>query len=442
MPQHLVPKGMDNSLQYCKSQAKSCMPLEYHFYKRPYPDMDIYKPENRHDQPEWMYFDEDKIYINNNNNPVVGQTGEFSEKLRNLIRDIKLFLQKKNKMPVGGVKILGGFFREDSHRGKEILVDIEMKNYTMMEGRLLSSMMKRRVELLQPVPQLLHVELESVIITDKLTVVVPVVGGDNIDKRVENFLAQYSESILDRHGNAQLVFVTYGNQALTATNKHVQHIMQKYPDSKMNIVPLSGEYSYLKAVVAGIEGTNTNDLLYISDVDTVPRSDFIMRCRKTTHLGQRLYLPIPYQLYNSSYTYKMHERPKLLFISREAGYWDDTNYDHICIYKSDFILAEKSAHYTKDNVLPDSPGFLIAGAMKQGLQTIRAPDPGLTRLHWPKLCPSAMEAGAREKCLNWANMNLADRRDLAIYMLSLEKQLGKEPEAATTQTLGVPSARN
>lgn len=441
MPEHLVPKGMANTLQYCKSQAKSCMPLEYHFYKRPYPDMDLYKPENRHDQPEWMYFDEEKIYINNNDHPVVGQSGEFSEKLRNLIHDIKMFLQKKNKMPVGGVKIRGGYFRENSHRGREIIVDIEMNNYTMVEGRLQSVLTRPRVELIQPVPQQLYVEMESVTITDKLTVIVPIVSGHDIDSRVDAFLSQYAASILERHGNAELILVTYGNGALTAANKYVEVYMKKYRDSVIKIIPLKEEYSYLKAVRAAIADTGTRDLMYISDIDTALRSDFIMRCRKTTHLGQRIYIPIPFQLYNDSYTYKMHQRPKVPFVSREAGYWDHSNYHHICIYKSDFILAEKSGHYVQDHISPDSPALLIAGAMKQGIQTIRAPDPGLMRNHQPKLCPTTMGATARESCLAWPSRNLADRRDLAINMLMLENKLGLDPEEVTTQVLSQPSIK-
>ena len=425
-PSHLLPKGMNNTDEFCLSQASSCVPLEFHFYKQSYPDMDPYDPQDRHDLPEWMFFDEDKIYINNNDHPVVGKTGEFNEKLKNLIRDIKSVLQKRKKMPVGSVKILSGFFRENSHRGKEILVDIEVNDYNLQQGQLQQSTLSRRVELVQPVPQKLFIDIEAVSVSDVLNVVVPLVSGENIAMRLSDFLYQYKEAILEKTQDARLLIVTYGSEALAEANRQVEGYLKHYPDAKMTIVHRQGEYSYLDTIRQAAAEVHSKELMYVSDVDTAFRSDFIMRCRKTAVYMYRIYLPVPYQLYNASYTYRVKQRPNTHFISRESGFWDGENYGHMCIYKSDFVMVEKAAQVAEGSLPPNSPDYLVAGVMKQGLQILRAPDPGLTRAHGPKICPSSLDRATREKCLHWHEDNLADRRDLALYMLDLSQKLGRD----------------
>lgn len=427
-PSHILPRGMNNTDEFCIGQAKSCSPLEFHFYKQPYPDMVPYKPQDRHDLPEWMFFDEDKIYINNNDHPVVGKTGEFNEKLKNLIRDIKSVLQKRKKMPVGAVKILSGFFRENSHRGKEILVDIEVKDYHLQHEELQQTTLSRRVELVQPVPRSLYINIEAVTVSDVLNIVVPLVSSDGISQRISNFLDQYKAAILEKNQDARLLMVTYGAAALDAANRQVEGLLERYPDAKMIIVPVQGEYSHMDAIKQAIAEIPSKELMYISDVDTAFRSDFIMRCRKTALHMFRVYLPVPYQLYNTSYTYQVKQRPNVLFISRETGFWDSKNYGHLCMYRSDFIAAERAARALEGSLPPNSPDYLVAGVMKQGLQVLRAPDPGLTRAHSPKTCPNSLDRTTREKCLHWHEDNLADRRDLAIYMLQLRKKLGKDAE--------------
>ena len=425
-PPHIMPRGMNNTDDFCISQAKTCNPLEFHFYKQSYPDMVPYNPQDRHDLPEWMFFDEDKIYINNNDHPVVGKTGEFNEKLKSLIRDIKSVLQKRKKMPVAAVKILSGFFRENSHRGKEILVDIEVNDYHFNQGEVQQTTLNRRVELVQPVPRSLYINIEAISVSDVLNIIVPLVSGDNISQRISNFLNQYKAAILEKTQDARLLMVTYGAEALAVANRQVEGYLKRYPDAKMTIVPVQGEYSHLDAIKQAAAEIPSKELMYISDVDTAFRSDFIMRCRKTAIHMFRVYLPVPYQLYNASYTYRVKQRPNILFISREAGFWDGENYGHMCMYRSDFLAAERAAQVAQESLPPNSPDYLVAGFMKQGLQVLRAPDPGLTRSHWPKICPSSLDHTSREKCLHWHEDNLADRRDLAIYMLDLSKKLGRD----------------
>ena len=427
-PSHILPRGMNNTDEFCVSQARSCNPLEFHFYKQPYPDMVPYKPQDRHDLPEWMFFDEDKIYVNNNDHPVVGKTGEFNEKLKNLIRDIKLVLQKRKKVPVGAVKILSGFFRENSHRGKEILVDIEVNNYHFNEAELQQTTLSRRVELVQPVPRSLYFNIEAVYVSDVLNIVVPLVSDADISQRVSNFLEQYKAAILEKTQDARLLLVTYGAAALKAANGQVERYLEHYPDAKMIIVPVQGEYSHTDAIKQAVAEIPSKELMYISDVDTTFRSDFIMRCRKTAVHMFRVYLPVPFQLYNASYTYQVKQRPSVLFVSRETGFWDSENFGHMCLYRSDFLAAEKAAKVAEGSLPPNSPDYLVAGVMKQGLQVLRAPDPGLTRAHWPKICPSSLDRTSREQCMHWHDDNLADRRDLAIYMLQLSKKLGRDAE--------------
>ena len=276
------------------------------------------------------------------------------------------------------------------------------------------------MELIQPVSRQLNIELENVFITQTLNVILPLVKGNQVRERFSFFMKQYSESILAKNGDARLIVVVYGTEALSAANDLIQPYLEKYSMAKAVIVPADDQYSYTSAVNSALKEVPPKELIYIADVDTSIRSDFVMRCRKTSIQGKRVYVPVPFQLYNDSYTYKMKVRPAVTFISRDAGFWDEDNLDHMCIYKTDLVVAQTAAKYVDSRPPQGSSGYILAGAMKQGLQILRAPDPGLMRLHQPKICSSWMDPPTAKACKKWSNQNLADRRDLAVYLQKLE----------------------
>ena len=383
------------------------------------PQQNFY-PRHRYHIESWKYFDPQFLYTDQMDFPSykLRVYRRYHHELQKVLLEVVNVVNRD--FPVRKLKIkrfTNGYVRHDSLYGNEYIIDgvfEELGN----PGKSI----EKRVHLRQLLASN-YVEQEAKLdASETIHFIVPV---SNVGARVIEFMEMYEKLSLESHENTHLVMVAYSNDDYSRVQDRVNSFQRTYPSAKFTIVRGTGDFSRAKAMEIGISILDDNDLAFFCDVDMLIQREFLTRCRRNTIQGKIVYYPEFFKLYNMDYVYFNSEKPKTTEIKRKNGHWAYYSFGMACIYKSDYRSV--GGFDTGITGWGDEDVELYEKILRKKIKVFRAPDTALTHRWHQKICSEAHSTAKQYKhCLSSQGENLADRIELAQYILQQEEHQTKE----------------
>lgn len=415
----LSPPGMQINNASCRVHSHSCRPMAPASLCEGTVSADslpkLYKPENKFDLPVWKHFDYRFIHQEDPSNPREPVRGEFQQELGEVTSfATKVVLERRKNSKLKFDKIVNGFVRHDGLQGRNYILDLLFTDQSTDPYKAVHE----RVTMVRPMAATFLVLPEKSNSYATINFVVPLF---HVNDRFGEFLVQYERTVLQRKENARLLMVVYGDQDVKNVQAEVQKYKDKWPSAHISVIEGEGNFTRARAIHTGMENLQDSDLVFICDVDLTIRSDFFTRCRKNAVKGSRVYYPEFFKLYNLDYVYRYSKKPDYIRVARENGHWATYSFGMVCLYKLDYLAS--------GGFDLDIEGWggedvdLFMKVLKSGREVMRVPDAGLTHRWHPKICSKELPKVQLEQCLSSQGENLADRVELARYLLELEDQL-------------------
>lgn len=416
----LSPPGMQISNASCRVHSHSCQPMAPASLCEGAVSADNlpkrYKPKSKFDLPVWRHFDYRFIHQEDPSNPRLPVNGEFEQEIAEVTSfATKVVLGRRKNSQLKFDKIVNGFVRHSGPQGRNYILDLLFTDQSTDPYKAVHE----RVSMVRPMAATFLVLPEQSNSHATINFIVPLF---HVNDRLHEFLVQYERTVLQRKENARLLLVVYGEKDVTSVQTEVMEYMKKWPSAHMNVLRGQGNFTRARAIHRGMEHLQESDLVFICDVDLTIRSDFFTRCRKNAIKGSRVYYPEFFKLYNLDYVYRYSKKPDYIRVARENGHWATYSFGMVCLYKSDYSIS--------GGFDLDIEGWggedvdLFSKILKSGREVMRVPDAGLTHRWHPKICSKQLPKVQMAQCLSSQAENLADRVELARYLLELEDQLG------------------
>ena len=417
----LSPPGMLISNASCHVHSHSCRPMAPASLCEGAVSSDhlpaIYKPSGKFDLPVWKHFDYRFVHQEDPSSPRVQVGGEFQQELSEVTAfATKVILDKRKNSKLKFDKIVNGFVRHNGPQGRNYILDLLFTDTSTDPYKAVHE----RITMVRPMAATFLVLPEKSNAYATINFIVPLF---HVSDRLGEFLIQYEHTVLQRKENARLLLSVYGSEEdITSVQAEVNKYTDKWPNARIVVLKGDKNFTRARAVHKGMEYLKDSDLVFICDVDLTIRSDFFTRCRKNAIQGSRVYYPEFFKLYNLDYVYRYSKKPDYIRVARENGHWATYSFGMVCLYKSDYLASGGFNLEIEGWGGEDVDLFLKV--LKSSREVMRVPDVGLTHRWHPKICNKSLPPVQLEQCLSSQAENLADRVELARYLLELEDQLG------------------
>lgn len=372
-------------------------------------------PHNKWEIHSWEYFNQTQLLQPFNSLPSTGLIGVDRHEARNVLTK-GMFLINKNKAPserYGFERLQNGYKRIDPSRGADYILDFVLNKQYGHDSKI-----HKRINLFRPFQDEFLVVPNEASSDRTVNFIVPLSGLSN---RLVEFMRTYEANVLEITEDATLTIVLSNSSDSDAVHRFIQHYQTKYPDAKIVILDIYGDFARGVAVHKGVQLFSKYDLLFICDVDIDVKWNFMRRCRLNTVRGKQVYFPIFFKLYKMDFVHKYGRINITSTIMRQNGHWAHYSYGMVCIYGEDY-LDTGGFDLSLQGWGEEDVSFLHQ-VIKAGKEIMRAPDPGLIHRWHPKHCSKATISSdtVYEHCLRSRAENIADRIELANYYFEKEE---------------------
>lgn len=370
---------------------------------------------NKYELRSWEYFDPKSIYTSGTTIPVQDIFGESEEEVQYVLKKAVQAINHREAEEYKFQSIINGYVRYSATHGREYILDLMLANKL---GRV-----QRRINIVR-----VH-QPELILLPDSgpesaNEVVNMIVPLSKVNERFTEFLSMYEELCLKTGERVRLILSVFGGEEdQKFIYKSVKKYAKQYPEFEYVVVIGTDAFSRGRALDLGMSVLNDTELAFLCDVDMTINQPFLNRCRMNTILGQRVYYPEFFKYYNMDYVYRFKRKPLTYRIKREHGHWATYSYGMVCIYKADYReiggFNKRIVGWGGEDV------DLFMKVLRKKLQVLKAPDPALSHRYHDKYCSAGLQPAQFQMCLSSRNEGLADRMQLAEYVLYLESKHGE-----------------
>lgn len=376
-----------------------------------------FTPETQYQVLSWMYFDAKAVFDDSKIYPrmkmhLYRRWYHETHGLMSLIKSIE------NSPPVKFEKLLNGYIRNDPLYGNEYIVD---GDFSVVGNS--SKHIHLRVSFAQPLTTDYVTKVAPLMPSVKINFIVPLF---NVHDRFVEFLRVYENLCLAPYENCQLVLSVY-EENTTAVETELRPYKNKYPHAEFLITRGKTRKAFARgrALDAGLDVVGDGELAFLCDVDMQIEQSFLARCRNNAIQGKQVYYPEVFKQYNMKYVYHSDDQPppEELNIRRNHGHWANYAYGMACIYKSDYKATggfnKALSEWGEEDVQ------LFENILTKKLNIFRAPDVGLSHKWHERTCIAGRGTTQKQykHCLSSKAEGLADRKELAEYVLTLEDRV-------------------
>lgn len=376
-----------------------------------------YVPKNKFEISYWEYFNQTRLMTIMHDSPARGIIAGIREEARYALT--KAIYIANQGLPQSQRfifdKLENGYHRIDPMRGSEYVLDFVFRRNSDRTARI-----KKRISILRPY----HESVVPVDASEMLPTVNFVVVLSGLSDRLEHFMMQYEQNVLQLGEDATLTIVLFESPDAMKVRLLVQQCITRYQGAKIFVIDAPGLFARGVGLHRGAEHFRDNQLLFFVDVDLDITTEFLQRCRLNTVQGKQVYFPVFFKLYHPDFVRKYHRGNTSMFISRHNGHWAYYSYGMVCIYASDYRKA--GGFDTSMQGWGEEDVDFVKKVMDKGFEIFRAPDPGLIHNWHRKVCnrKTVSSNAAYEHCLQSKGENLADRIELAQYVFDNELAKG------------------
>lgn len=173
-----------------------------------------------------------------------------------------------------------------------------------------------------------------------INVIVPISKRSD---RLTTFLENIRNLTMNYNENIFLTIVIYGGDH----NNEIKNIIKQFSKAnnfrKYDILKRNLPFNRGQALHDGVMRWNgyKNVLLFLCDIDIKISPQFFSRCRNHAKLGESVYMPIVFSLYNPGIVFRndpsLAETDALFNISEHTGTWRPYGYGMVCMYRPDYM---------------------------------------------------------------------------------------------------------
>ncbi|CAF0924401.1 unnamed protein product [Brachionus calyciflorus] len=251
---------------------------------------------------------------------------------------------------------------------------------------------------------------------ENINFIVPISSSQENLNKLKQFLIRFYEIAIkqDSKDNTLTIPLAYQNESdLSKFQNYLNLFVKIYNYSQIKLIPYKmSEFSRSALLNYGTQSRNSNDLLFFCDLDIVFNQNFLEMCRHNTIRTKRVFFPILYSYYNPRIlemfqNEKLNENKSGLIIDKYSGYFRDTGFGMVCLYKQDYDLVGgfkgwESKEWGGEDL------YLYRKFLKSKMKIFRSITPGLFHLYHPKICnPKILDKVQYKNCLNVKIMNEA-----------------------------------
>ena len=379
-----------------------------------------YIPKNRHDIVLWEYFNQTRLMGVWRESPSVGIMGDVREEARTALSRALGHLQRGGGGERLELEVLeNGYRRVDATRGSEYIFDLLLRVGGASSPQ--RPPIRKRVSLLRPYHEDL-VPMPSPPSPEAPVTVNLIMALYGLSDRLERFLLGYEEEILGAGSvDVTLTVVVYESPDSHSATNALRRFADRHPASRVSVVGGVGNFSRGAGLHLASEGFSGDRLLFFVDVDLSVSAQAVRRCGHNVVRGRRVYFPVFFKLYNASFVGRHFRGETRRLAARHNGHWAHYSYGAVCLYADDYRKAGGFQLSAKGWGNEDVD--FLERTLKAGLEPFRSPDPGLVHRWHPKVCErgALADEGTYQDCLRSRGENLADRIELASYVLASEE---------------------
>jgi len=240
----------------------------------------------------------------------------------------------------------------------------------------------------------------------------------------QQFLKRFKK-LVAQDNNVDLTVVYFGHVDLEKVQSLVREFNANQKSEKVHLLTTTNKFSRGHGLQIAADSLQSNSLLFMCDVDIVVTGSFLERCRLHTSLGQSVYYPIVFSLYNPAiiaqleHTTRPSQKP---VITRDAGFWRDFGYGMTCQYQADFLSVQGFRDEVNSNQSVAGWGLEDVRLYRKHLQSgsvtvVRATDPGIFHIWHEKTCPRSLSEDQYKGCLRSRALSEASHAQLGMLLL-------------------------
>lgn len=285
-----------------------------------------------------------------------------------------------------------------------------------------ATMETKRVSAFQKLGPIRVVNYFTVNQKEVVNMIVPLKG--RLSKYV-TFLDHLISDVLPHDQWITLTVVYFEDDFIKSAEEVTREKLSSLPNFKWSFVPVNRkEFSRgygLRVGVEHVKKEQINQLIFFCDVDMRMHPDFFSRCRSNSKIGQQVYYPVVFSLFNPSLVYPLLDRdipplPEQLNVDQDTGFWRTFGFGMSCMYIADYEASggfpDLSTWGGEDTKLYEN--FLNLKSIK----VIRSPDPGLFHLYHKKECTDVTST-TYPSCLKSKAMTEGSQLHLGLTLIKL-----------------------
>jgi hypothetical protein len=170
-------------------------------------------------------------------------------------------------------------------------------------------------------------------------------------------------------------------------------------------------------------------IILLGSPDMEIRTDYFNRVRMNTILGKQVFCPIPFVEYHPAIVYGKKRPSASLSFNTSLGHFDTLNYEHLSLYKSDYVLARSflpSPVISTEAELsvvasPSTHPTLCELFQPSSVHSLTAPEPSLRLRYEEIFCPQdRLDTRQAMNCMMRRTRSFGRRSQLADMVMSTE----------------------
>lgn len=228
----------------------------------------------------------------------------------------------------------------------------------------------------------------------------------NKRRAFDRFLKMWISEVMEK--NVHLLFtISNKDNDLTAITEMISRASQTLPsDMSLGYTVKSGAFSRGPILNFGAKFVRNDHIMCFMDIDLQLKKSTFNRIRANTIKGKQVYFPIMFSQYDSNFNDILEGH------NSNSGYWRDSSYGQVCLYKEDYLnslkLTETIYEWGKEDL-----EFAEQIINKRKLNIFRSPDVGITHIFHPIKCDRINNVIQRDMCTAVKHRTFASRKVLS-----------------------------
>ncbi|XP_013089362.2 chondroitin sulfate synthase 2-like [Biomphalaria glabrata] len=400
-----------------------------------------YKPRNKFDVINWVYFTETHIFFQDEFSNVKILIGADKQDIQSIIKTAVVKLNEIYGNRYLYSHLINGYRKFDPIRGMEYILDlalIDRLSSNESSYHNTSKTVEKRLFLVRPLGEVEFVPMPHVEELQRINIVLTLRPNDL------DFSTSFLENYVQLQGPpynkilALTIVFMYEQKPLVQNEDLYAVLKSMLPHYEKQ----SGKAVNIRAINFSTNGTFTpefqimdkisdllepNALILTCTVGMLLNSEMLNRVGINTIPGWQVFFPIGFWQYKPNIIYNKKPFPINFEFNSRTGHYDVLSYEHGSFYNSDYKDARKS--------------FSIEELMKYDLyemfvrydkvHVFRAVEPDFKHYYMQLDCPVNIPTQFYERCLERKSLNLATRAQLAKRIFQFQEKRNSQNKTQT-----------